>query len=492
LTGAVPAQEFIMPKLDITHEAAVRSDLAHDSLTAIDRTVEQTSVAPAQLPQLQAPNINDFLKDHGIASGQDGPIGDIDIGNVGIGPDYGSHGSMGSIPGISGIPDFGGDPSDDNSSGPLSGNDRSGTLIPGLGGSDGGPGFGNDISGLGLPKDLNIGGGTISNLSAPDDFDSRGGISSPAVPGGSGHVGSDGGFTASDFRDPGLTDSPDDGSDKGGARVITVGDAVISTAIFGRGLLETGAHDVNHETSMGGIALGIGEAMAGAFISTGAILGGIAAIPEASTVIYVSPPGDNTPPPAQGQDDPPPNPDPNPSNGNQPVDDSGAGHPGTHTNEQPVDDSGSGSGGFHPLTANAEQPVDDTRSGSGFHPLTNSTAQPVDDSGTTPRHPGTHLGAVTADLASAGHGASFSDAASAALTSTSASLADSGFHTTQNISMGMFEHAALAPTSSASIVDHATADLVTTTHSIDAHSGMSLSHQFELNLDLSHLSAHAL
>jgi hypothetical protein len=183
---------------------------------------------------------------------------------------------------------------------------------------------------------------------------------------------------------------------------------------------------------------------------------------------------------------------PDPGKGNQPVDDSGAGHPGTHSGEQPVDDSGSASGGFHPSANSAEQPVDDTGSGGGFHPLTNSTAQPVDDSGTTPGHPGTHLGAVTADIASASHGASFSVAAPAAVTSTSTLNADSVSHTTQSISMGMFEHGALAPASFASIVDHATADVVTTTHSVDAHAEMNLSHHFELNLDVSHLSAHCL
>jgi hypothetical protein len=482
--------EFIMSKFDITNEAAARLDLAHSSIVAVDTAVDHISVAPVQLPELQAPDVNAFLKDHGIDTGQDGPIGEIDLGNIGNGP---GQGPDGSIPGISGIPNYGGDPSDGGSGS---------APIPGIPGDPGNgiPGgdsiFGsklpdgmsnnsnhNDGPGLTLPGNENFGSGhhDISGLGVPGEFDG-GGIRGPGVPGGIGSVGVHG-FTSSDFQNGQLTDTPHGGG--GGGRHGAVQDTFhdddgTCVDLFAKGkggdsagfsapypcnhtaavdTVDRPSHEQSHEDS----ALDKAWSAVKGFVSS----------------IF----GNDTPDPGKGS---------------QPVDDSGSGHPGTHSNEQPVDDSGSGA---HPSTHGAEQPVDDSGSGSGgFHPLTNSTAQPVDDSGTTPGHPGTHLGATGVDVPVAtvnGLGASFWDAAAAHIASAStpsASMGDGSVHTAQSVTMGMFEHGALtsAPTSSASIVDHSSADVVATTHSVDAHADVNLSHHFELNLDISHLSAHAL
>lgn len=472
-------------KFDITNNTAARTDLVHSSGIAVDMTVDHISVAPVQLPDLQAPDVSAFLKDHGIDIGQNGPIGEIDPGNNGNRP--GQQGPEGSIPGISGIPNYNGDPSDSSSgSAPIPGipgdhgngssiNDSIfGSKLPdGMSNSNH-----NDDPGVVLPSNENSGGGhhDISGLGVPGEFDG-GGIRGPAVPGGNGSIGVNG-FTASDFQNDQLTETPHGGG--GGGRHGAV--------------QETFHHDDG--TCLDLYAKGKGGDSAG--FSPEYACNHPAAVDTVNRPSHEQPHEDSVLDKAWsavksfvgsifGNDQ-----------GSQPVDDSGTGHPGTHSNEQPVDDSGSGA---HPSTHGAEQPVDDSGSGSGgFHPLTNAAAQPVDDLGTTPGHPGTHVGATGVDAPVAalnGPGASFWDAAAAHIASapaSTASMGDGSVHTAQGVTMGLFEHSAPAPvsTSSASIVDHASADVVATTHAADSHADLSLSHHFELHLDLSHLSAHAL
>jgi hypothetical protein len=507
-----------------TPESAMSTDAGsalHDGIT--DKTSDSTfdfhgdgltghaPVAAVHLPDLAAPDLNGFLNDHGIDvgnDGSDGPLGQINLG--------GSDDNQGPMSGLP-SPTGGNDSTDIPGGVDLSPGGISGVGVPkGIDFGDDGP-----LTGVGVPKGINIGDDPLSGVGVPGEIGNHGGITGPGVPGGSGHVGV-GGFTADDFFNGELTDSPHGGG--GHSRHGTVGsdsrgvstgssqetsDSIVSTAANSGGgettsdpigtLYDDGdakMQTANQSNDTWGRFVGAAEITAGVLLDTATLLLGRQPAVE-ETINRV--------------DDPKPDPDkPDPGKGNQPVDDSGTGaHPSTHGTEQPVDDSGTSPA--HPGTHGAEQPVDDSGAGP-VHPLTGATAQPVDDSGTGPAHPGTHLGAVATDaptvgstnLATAsfgGHSAAFWDAAAhsiadsqhaTAATTAAAPVADASALVAHNDSFGIFQHsAATSFAASAPVADsHANMDALATTHIETSHVDSEPSHSLGASLDLSHLALH--